>query len=361
MSKLENVTNEFLSVLASPVASDDEVNVQLQECFALLPDSTADEIGTFMAKLSGAFALPDVNRGGIAATVCGYLVERGFPSEGIIDKFIAFYGGLLDTSRPFFEMFLSQVQIVPDDDEERDHLVEAIYQELLGDRDIVSPEMFRSVVALDSFYACAVSLFSINRQNFFLAKEQFADKVAFRQRYNQGCYWINKLFSVLFDEPVTVIDIDRHIGFEGTISGIVDNYQLQHLLMATPLLNGGVSLISDEHLAVINGNSDTQITEDSIESKWNLYNLELCSQTGWKSLIDTDKPQQSVEYRDTWIWSEGAPADISVHGGRRVVLLGTAAYSRSARVQRTFRNLKAAIVVEKELSADEINEWLGMK
>ena len=163
---------------------------------------------------------------------------------------------------------------------------------------------------------------------------------------------------MLFDEPVVIIDIDKKIGFKGKISGVVDNYQLQHLLMDLPLLNDGGVSISEEDLEVINGEGE-QKTENSIECKWNMYNLELCEQSNWQRIVNnTENPSQSVDFRNTWIWGEGTPSDISIHDGYRVLLLGAPSYSRSSTIQRTFKNLKANIEIEEELSSEEIDNWL---
>lgn len=359
MAQLGKVTHEFITALSSPLSTDEEVNASLQECFKALGDSNEAEINSFMRSLVNVFNLPDVERGALAATVCGYLVERGFPSDTIVDDVIKFYEELLDNSRLFFEMFLSQVSLIEDDREDRDSLIDTLFKDLLTDTDIITPQIYNAVISLDKFYAAAISLFSINKNNFFTAKKRLGEKVAFAQQYNQGCYWINKLFGVLFDESVTVIDIDHHIGFEGKISGVVDNYQLQRLLMNQPLLNGGKSSITEEYFAVVSGNSEQQSMDVSIENKWNMYNIELCEQEGWKKLINTPTPEQFLEFQDTWIWSEGSPSEISKRAGKRIILLGAPSYSRSTKVQRTFRNLKASILVEKELSSLEIDKWLN--
>lgn len=347
---LTEATDSFIEVLSSPLSSDEEVNTHLQECFTALPEATATEVDEFMLRLFSVFGLPDLERGSLAATICGYLVERGFSGKAILIDFIRFYESLLDNSRPFFDIFLAQVASVSDDDEDRDQKVNTIFQDLLHDTDIINSETAYAVAALDKFYACAISLFSVNRDNFFAARQILKEKATFPAHYNQGCYWITKLFTVCFDEPIVVIDIDKNIGFSGKINGVVDNYQLQHLLMALPALNDGEPAISEEYYAIISGNSDIQTSDNTIVSKWNMYNLELAQKENWK---------QKLNETDTWIWSEGTPADISLHNGYRVILLGKPSYSRESRIQRTFRNLKANIEIEKQLSGEEIKRWLN--
>ncbi len=357
MTELQKATDEYIRVMSDVLSTNEEVNAALQPCFKALSEADEEGVNEFMKHTFSLVNLPDLEKASLAATVCGYLVERGFPADSIIDDFINFYEGLIDKSLTFFRMLFYQIDKLDTDDEQRDEKIDEIYSELINDKELISNDVYNAISALDKFYACGISLFSTDKNNFYKAKEKLQQKVDFVGNYSQGCYWFSTLFSVLFDELVVVIDIDRSIGFVGKINGIVDNYQLQHLLMGMPYLNNGKSVITEEDLAVVNGTGE-QTTDRSIENKWNMYNLELCSKEDWQTLINTDEPGKSVEYRDSWIWSEGKPQDITRYDGRRVILLGMPSYSRSTKVQRTFKNLKANIEIEKELSKEEIDKWL---
>ncbi|MBD8387498.1 hypothetical protein [Dysgonomonas sp. BGC7] len=359
MQTLQNETDNLVRVMSDVMSSNEEVNSSLQACFGLLPNSNEEEVSHFMKRVFALTSLPDMERASLASTICGYLVERGFPDNAILDDLINLYIRLLDTSKPFYDMFFSQIRTIDETDEDRDNKIDQIFADLINDKETISTEVYNAVTSLDKFYAAAISLFSINKENFYEAKEKLGERVAYVGRFNQGCYWIDTLFSVLFDEQIIVIDIDKEIGFAGKINGISDNYQLQHLLMSIPLLNDGKSLISEEDLSIINGTGD-QTSERSIESRWNMYNLELCSLPDWESQVKgKEKPSLSQDIQSTWIWSEGKPDDISFYDGYRIILLGKAPYSRSSKVQRTFRNLKAEIEVTRVLSAAEIDKWLN--
>lgn len=359
MQDLHSATDNFVAVISDPVSSNEEVNAALQPCFALLANSSEADINTFMQRLMSLYNLPDIERGTIALTVCGYLVENGFPSEAALEQFIDIYEERLDKAAPFFQALTYHINNIKVEGEDRDQEINRIYSELINDQELVDSEMYTAIISLDKFYTCGISLFSINRENFETAKSRLAEKVTQVSFFSQGCYWISKLFTVLFDEPVTIIDIDQMIGFEGRINGVVDNYQLQHLLMGIPILNGGESAISAENLAIANG-TGPQTSDNSIECKWNLYSIHLCSQPEWRSLINNkENPAQSIAFKDSWIWSEGAPEDIPAYRNRRVILLGLPAYSRSSRAQRTFKNLKASIEIDKVLTEEEIEQWLN--
>lgn len=360
MQNLQTVTDNFIAQMSSPLSTQEDINGALQECYKYLPESNEEEVKTFMKQVFDLHKLPDLERASIATIICGFLIERGFPSESILEPLINLYNDLLDRSRIFYEMFYAEIRLIDEMDEDRDNKINKIFSGLVSDRDVISQDAYNAIVSLDKFYACAISVFSVNKENHAKAKAILKDKVAFVNQYNQGCYWINRLFTVLFDEPIVVIDIDNKIGFTGQMSGIVDNYQLQHLLMSIPFMNGGTPALSDKDLPIVDGTGE-QMAEHSIESKWNMYNLELTEQSGWQKIINNKENLSLAKgFSSYWIWGEGIPADISVHDGHRVILLGLRSYARSSRAQRTFKNLQASIDVEKVLTEEEINNWINL-
>lgn len=361
MKNLAEATNNLIEAISSNQSSDKEVNKALHQCFEYLPDSNKEEIDTFMKRVFALSSLPNIDRASYATSICGHLAEHGFPADAIVDDLIDFYDNLLDKSKPFFDLFYSKVEELEDSDEDdedydKDSEIDALYLDLLNDEDFVSEELRNTVISLDKFYSCAIAVFSADKENLYKGKDRLQKKVAYIGNYSEGCYWLDKLFTVFFDEPVIVIDIDKKIGFSGKINGIVENFQLQHLLMSLPFLNDGESAISEETLAVINGTGE-QRSDKIIECKWNMYNREVIESPEWNDFI-SGKSDLPTDLSDTWIWSEGAPSHISVHNGYRVILLGKASYKRTSHAQRTFNSLKAGIEIENELSSEEINEWL---
>lgn len=357
MANLKEATKDFIEAMSHIPSSQEDINVTLQECLRLLSQSSEVEVETFMKEVFELTSLPDQQLASFASNICGYLVEMGYSSRAILDELINFYDIILDKSRVFFEVLSVSIANITCDDEKKKEKIEQIYSDLLNDPDIVNDDTFRAINDIDTHYTSAISLFSVDRSNLLKAKRKLEEKVAIAQQYSQGCYWLNLLFKTLFDASVIIIDLDTKKGIAGKINGITDNYQLQHLLMGLPQFNP-VPSISDADLAVANG-SGKQIEDRDIISKWNLYNLELCAQDNWQELINTDNSKNELDFRHTWIWPEGVPNDITIHGGYRVILLSKASSERSSKVQRTFKNLKASIEVERELSIDEINDWFN--
>jgi len=353
----KTATDKLIGLLSISSSSKEDINAAIQDYFNWVNNAEETDVVLSMERIMELIYIPDIENASLASLICGNLVEKGYKAEYIVDKFIGFYGELLQKSRPFFVELFSRLKAISSEEKDYDEKVNNIYQALIEEIREENYPTVDAIARLNKFYLCGVSLFSSDRFCFYKGKRVLEEQVNFIGAYNNGCYWLGTLFSVLFDEPVVVIDIDRKIGFEGEISGIVDNYQLQHLLMAMPLLNENNEL-TEEDISIIKGYG-AQSSEKTVVSKWNIYNLELCSQQDWESLINGSDVKKSIEYKSCWIWSEGKPADISIHNGYRVILLGAPPYSRSARIQRTFRNLKADIKVNKILKAEEVEKWLG--
>ncbi|MGN7784620.1 hypothetical protein ACTJIJ_08840 [Niabella sp. 22666] len=162
---------------------------------------------------------------------------------------------------------------------------------------------------------------------------------------SNACSWLSTLFSVLFNEPVLVVELSQKKAFIGTINGIADNFQLQLLLMSIPELG---DTIDAGLTAVVNG-TGPQDGEASVAGKWDMCN--------WPVLSASHKESGNSD-SDHWIWSEGSPEDIELLEGRRVILLKEPSYQRGLYVQRSFSTLPASIHIEKWLSEDELNQWL---
>ncbi|GAB6010577.1 hypothetical protein [Viscerimonas tarda] len=356
---LQEAVCKFVDVMGDDSSMKDEINSSLRSIYELIPDSSDLDFGHALKSIFSLVKLPNPDRASMAAGICGYLVELGYPGEAIVDDFIEFYSHLIEVSQPFYTRYFDEIEGIDESDEERDEKLNEAYQTVWEERMDINPAEIEAIDALDKFFPCGISLFSAGRKAFFMGKSQLAEKVAQLSEYNQGCYWFNTLFKVLFDEKIVVIDLDTKKGFTASMSGVVDNFQLQLLLMGMPELNDKIA-ISADFLSVING-SGPQSSGQAIVGKWNMYTSSLLQKHGWKELIGNKKlvVDKAKDYSDSWIWGEGIPADIPVVNGYRVILLGLPSYQRSIQIQRTFKNLAAEVAIEKILSDEEIAAWIN--
>lgn len=177
---------------------------------------------------------------------------------------------------------------------------------------------------------------------------------AFANR-NEWAEWISLILGVLDRAPIVVIEPASELGVSGRMSGVVDNFQLQTLLMgAFPEPSGtaasGRERISRSALTVAQGEGPQQ-SDEIVTGVWNLYTY-AALRAG--ELPGPDDPSE----RDTWIEGEGLPADIPVLDGHRVILLGELGEERSWSSTRTFPQLKASLELE-ALEPERLEAWLA--
>lgn len=348
MNLTERAKN-LVAILKHQHSSEQQINESISKYYQAVKQTQSDEeVGQSMQLLCEVFSFDHLKNGSIASLVCGNLIEYGFPAEFIIDDFINFFTKGIEASLPFIQSCEEEFLKENDGEESEFELIERKKEEL---KPLLSTSI-QILEGLDLYYPCGIAIFSSGIDALKKGKNSLSTVSAY-SHYNNAFYWFSKLFEVLYNEKVLVIDLNSQKGFKGRISGIVDNFQLQILLMGLPELNETI-LLHKKDLDVVKG-LDVQQLNKSISGKWNMYN--------WEYLKENHKDNSSA-YPDSkyWIWGEGIPNDISKFNDYRVILLDKPSYSRSLPIQRTFKNLKAAIKVDEKLNKSQIEEQiLAMK
>lgn len=186
-----------------------------------------------------------------------------------------------------------------------------------------------------------------------VALRDLQDPLARAAEELEGADWVSMIIGVLDDEPFVAIEPATGRGLIGTLSGIVDNFQLHTLLMDALPEQGrwgrrAKRRVSESAAAIARGDGP-QESDETIAGAWNLY-----SYAAWR---DGRLPDGDLEARATWIWNEGTPADIPLLDGHRVILLGEPAYVRTWPAVRLFPELRASLDA-RDLEAAEIETWL---
>jgi len=214
------------------------------------------------------------------------------------------------------------------------------------------PAEAEACAMLDALFPAAIAMFSASpearRRGAFLQSD--LDVIAIRP---VKASWIARILKVLHEEPYVAIDPASRSGIAGKMSGIVENFQLNVLLMDIFPQSGWFSRrrVSAAAAQIARG-LGPQTSEEILTGAWNLYT--------WRAL-QPDKTLPSakeMKSHDHWIWNEGIPADIDLFDGSRVILLGEPSYQRTWRSQRSFAGLPADLTIEQKLGAKEIEDWL---
>lgn len=351
---LEEAKAALLENIKEPNLNKD-MPKSLEQCFEFFENSPKEVIEAIKSEIFSLIDTPVLGQSVHAFSVYTSILEHAYISEGDIPKVIELYKGHLVKSLPFFELLDKEVKKGEEGENELD--LDGLYSFLIKDREQVAEEVAKSVVLIDNMTQNLINIISLNPSYIRQAEEALSEQVRFVKDYNQGVFWMERLFETLFDEPIVVIDVDKHIGIEGKMSGVNDNAQLQLLLMGMSELNE-IPLVNGVSLAVVNG-TGPHVSPSVTEGKWNMYNYDIVKEEGWHEI--KIGPAKTLELESKWVSLQGAPSEISVHDGKRVLLLGRPTYKRQMRVQRTFKNLRADITVEKILSEEEVDSWLGIK
>lgn len=331
----------LMQTLASATSNGNDVKSAINRFLDLLPGATNEEIASSMKSLAGVFETSSVENAVNAIMLCGYLVEEGYEGKHFIGALERLTIKNLDIAEPLLKASVTVMETTDDEDEDPYEAVDKLRETVVTEH----PDQVQADDWLEKIYPCLVSTYSSDQRLFSKGKSLLYERVKPYGQVSNACSWLSTLFSVLFNEPVLVIELAQQKAFTGTISGIADNFQLQLLLMSIPQLGDTI----DAGLTAVVDGSGPQDGEASVVGKWDMCN--------WPVLSASHKEGGNSD-SDHWIWSEGNPEDIEQLDGRRVILLKEASYERGLYVQRSFSTLPASVNIEKWLSEEELNRWL---
>jgi hypothetical protein len=152
-------------------------------------------------------------------------------------------------------------------------------------------------------------------------------------------HWLYGLLKVVDDEKIVVLHRETGRGYELTIGGIGDNFQLHTLLAAY--------LIGDPAQGLIPG---TPPDPAWVAAATNGKELQPGPIQGRFNLVDAN---------GEWIWNEGRPSDIPHLDGVRVVVLDPEPYKRGWNAGRLYPLMYPTVTVDRHLSPQEAAAWLA--
>jgi hypothetical protein len=153
-------------------------------------------------------------------------------------------------------------------------------------------------------------------------------------------HWLHGLLQVIDDAPLIVLHRPTGRGYKLTISGIGDNSQL-HTLLA-------VTLTGSERHGLLPGKKPSRAEAAAASEGPDL--APRGGIAGQFSLADGNGAR---------IPDDGLPADISLLGGERVIVLDAPARPRSWNAGRAYPLMKPEITLQRHLSETEAAEWLA--
>ncbi|MDP1847817.1 MAG: hypothetical protein Q8K79_08500 [Solirubrobacteraceae bacterium] len=343
---------ELLEALGSNTWTDGRADRLIETLGQSMGRATPGESRETLATLAAGLNSLDPEPAGVASRIVGAMIEAGHDPQPARTAML----GALQTTLPLCASMVDEARAeVGDPDPALDLNDDAIDQwladqhahalnEVAGRR----PSALEAWQRLHEIWPGAIALLSVDPA----ARAEAAELAPVAERIeevHEAGGWLRAMLTVLDEEPYVAIEPATRTGIVGRMSGIVENFQLNTLLMDE--FPRDEPRVSKEAVAVARGSGPQQIDE-TVTGVWNLYTYAALRPGG-------ELPDASDrDYADTWIWNEGMPADVPVVDGHRVILLGPAEPTRSWPAQRMFLRLPARLTAEL-LDGSALDAWLA--
>jgi hypothetical protein len=340
---------ELLAALKS-TTPDDEVDALIRALAEALQRASKNAASEALEILSAGLDVPDPERAGVASRVMGAMLEAGARPAPAREAMLSCLRGTFPLCVELADAAHETVGAPPDglDDEATEQWLADRENSALQKIAAQRPELADAWQRLGAVWPGAIALFSVDP----IARAQAHDLSPLAEELegvHEAAGWVRAMLSVVHNEPFVAIEPATKTGIAGRMSGIVENFQLNVLLMdAFP---GAEPRVSPAAVTVARGEGPQQ-TEEEVTGAWNLYTY-AALQPG----AELPDPSDHA-FSETWIWNEGMPADIPELNEHRVILLGPAPYPRSWQAQRMFLKLPAGLEAE-VLDEEAVAEWLG--
>lgn len=346
---LNEAMQNLVALARDGSSSEQDLRGAAQAFLDAVAEASPREANAALEALAQHISLDDLSRGAFLALVCGAMVEDGCDPSAMTEPLIGRLQYLLASAAELADACRARMPHREDsaEDDEEDAF-DTVRQQVAGDMPLENDAW----EALTQFWRPAIAVFSVSAPARAAARDLrgLAAKIA---EYHEGGHWLRLMLSVLDDEPILALEPQSGAGLLGRISGVVDNFQLNVLLMdGFPRAGAPSRRRVSKRVAEVARGIGPQQMDDTVTGAWNLYT--------WQALeADLKLPDPSDQTAsDCWIWNEGVPEDIPVFEGRRVILLGPSSYARTWRSQRMFDKLPARLDIESELSRRDVNDWL---
>lgn len=348
-SEVANAARYLITGLKTGALDEKQVDKLVRAVGATQRGATPEESAAALIRLSEGLELPDTENAEIAARVLGAMIEAGHDPRPAREPMLDCLRRVLPLCNELADVVRPQVGEPPPGMSAyaAGKWVSRRANEALRRAGATMPAASEAWERLQAIWPGAIALLSVDPEGRAAGSDLLA-LVGELQDVHEAAGWLTAMLSVVHDAPFVAIEPATGIGIAGRMSGIVDNFQLNVLLMeAVPWT--GSRRVSRAAAATVRGEGPQQ-TKEAVEGVWDLYSYAALEPGG-------SLPRPSDEIDETLIWDEGMPAHIPVLDGHRVILLAPTAYERTWHAQRMFANLPATLDHE-VLDEAAVASWL---
>lgn len=316
---------------------DDAQERELARVSAEFADASYDEVEVAAVLMADVLSAVPPGRDAVAAVMIGACVERGADPASCVEPVLFRAQLALEGAAEFCRVWqVAEGEDYPEPTGEAPP--DELYAPFGGPDDPAARAAVHGWWTVSLWQSAVVAVLNrkeirkavLPRPDFFRAAREVA------QASGAGAF-LSAVLGVLDDEPLVVLHRPSRQGFVFTMSGIADNFQLHTLLaerLVTPGHVPGVAPSTEAVRACLGQSPDDPWAYEAAGS----FNL--------------------VAPDGSWIWNEGAPHDIPVVDGARLLVLDPPPYERSWSGVRPFAGMAAELVLERRLSEDGFARWM---
>jgi hypothetical protein len=223
---ITQATQQLIAAVRNPSSSEAKMKAAAQSLFNAAARATAFDANAALSELAGYISLDDLSRAAFVALVCGALVEHGCDPAPLSQPLIVRLQSLLEAAVRLADASSARTPKPEKEDDDTAQAFENTRQQLVH---TMAGEN-AAWEALKQFWTPAIAVFSVAPSARAQARglRDLAAKIA---HHHEGGHWLRLMLSVLDNEPVLAIEPDTRLGMLARMSGVVENFQLNVLLM----------------------------------------------------------------------------------------------------------------------------------
>lgn len=344
---LQATLTAFLQSTKDPLGEDPRLRQLAQRLVQQAKDASRPTLDAALAQLNEGLRAPHPQVAAFVAVVGGCLVEDGADANILV-------GGLLPRVTEALHLAAGAVdaaarlqQVEPGKGTRTlgEHVIsEADFQELLR----VRTAEVQSLLALDQFCQALVAALSRQPQHLKTPLVQLlgVQLSSFTEASNFA-HFLARLLRVPMHEKWWIIDPRSHRGFELSVSGVANAFQVYALVHAALAARLGWEPAPPAEVLDVAAGRGPQSTTSSYVPPFTLFR--------WPAAKDSQPPTALTSTRE-WYSSSAVPTELAWFGQARVGIVGDGGFKMELSASREFGGLSAEARYEKELERSRVAE-----
>ena len=264
---MTEATKSLIKTLLDASSSNNDMLTAASSFLAAARQATSRETEEALGTLGQYLDLDEPSRAGVVALVCGALVEGGCQPMIVAGPLIKRLRSLLESAVTLADTCTLRMRAVAKEDKHPGEVFDAVRKQV----GISMPQQNAAWEALEQFWPAAIALLSVSAELRATARPLRILAARISQHHAAG-HWLRLMLSVLANEPMLVIEPETRLALLARISGVVDNFQLNVLLMdAFPRAGIFSRRRVPQTVIDIARGSGPQQSNEIVTGVWNLY------------------------------------------------------------------------------------------